>query len=166
VNLLTKNHSYVSTAQWTAVVHRSNSICAAFTESRMAARHKGVVVADIGSDVERLGVPAEARADRTEELQFTIRSSVVSFNARLDADIVLDIAFLFQAAYADSVSESCGVRHTIGVSAKTSKRHTCSAPLSLLLMRGSVYTVLSGDRFTKNSSCYLNFIISTGTVDR
>ena len=68
----------------------------------MAARHKGVVVADIGSDVERLGVPAEARADRTEELQFTIRSSVVSFNARLDADIVLNIAFLFLAAYADS----------------------------------------------------------------
>jgi len=26
--------------QWTAVVHR-NSICAAFTESRMVARHKG-----------------------------------------------------------------------------------------------------------------------------
>ena len=37
----TKNHSYGCTAQWTAVVHRSNSICAAFTESRMAARHKG-----------------------------------------------------------------------------------------------------------------------------
>ena len=27
--------------QWTAVVDRSNNICAAFTESRMAARHKG-----------------------------------------------------------------------------------------------------------------------------
>jgi len=52
-----------------------------------------VVVADIGSDVERLGVRAEAMADRTEELQFTVRSSVVSFDARLDADIVLDIAF-------------------------------------------------------------------------
>ena len=37
----TKNHSYGCTAQWTAVVHRNNSICAAFTESRMAARHKG-----------------------------------------------------------------------------------------------------------------------------
>ena len=36
-----------------------------------------VVVADIGSDVERLGVRAEAMADRTEELQFTVRSSVV-----------------------------------------------------------------------------------------
>ena len=34
----TKNHSYGCTTQWTAVV---NSICAAFTESRMAARHKG-----------------------------------------------------------------------------------------------------------------------------
>jgi len=33
-------------------------------------------------------------------------------------------------------------------------------------MSGSVYTVLSDDRFTKNSSWYLNFIISTGTVDR
>ena len=33
-------------------------------------------------------------------------------------------------------------------------------------MSGSVYTVVSGDTFTKNSSCYLNFIISTGTVDR
>jgi len=56
-----------------------------------------VVVADIGSDVERLGVRAEAMADRTEELQFTVRSSVVLFDARLDADIVLDIVFLFQA---------------------------------------------------------------------
>ena len=51
---------------------------------------------------------------------------------------------------------------------KDFKRDTlnCSAPLSLLLMSGSVYAVLSGDRFTKNSSCYLNFIISIGTVDR
>jgi len=64
--------------------------------------------------VERLSVRAEAMADRTEKLQFTVRSSVVSFDARLDADIVLDIAFLFRAAYADSVSESCGVRHTVG----------------------------------------------------
>ena len=44
------------------------------------------------------------------------------------------------------------------------KRQTCSAPLSLLLMSGSLYAVLSGDRFTKNSSCYLNFTISTGTA--
>jgi len=36
-----KNHSYGCMAQWTAVVHCSNSICAAFTESRMATRHKG-----------------------------------------------------------------------------------------------------------------------------
>jgi len=51
---------------------------------------------------------------------------------------------------------------------KDFKRDTlnCSAPLSLLLMSGSVYAMLSGDRFTKNSSCYLNFIISIGTVDR
>ena len=41
-----------------------------------------VVVADIESDVERLGVLAEAMADRTEELQFTVRSSVVSFDAQ------------------------------------------------------------------------------------
>ena len=63
--------------------------------------------------MERLGVRAEAMADRAEKLQFTVRSSVVSFDARLDEDIVLDIVFLFLAAYADSVSESCGVRHNI-----------------------------------------------------
>ena len=32
--------------------------------------------------MERLGVRAEAMADRTEELQFTVRSSVVSFDAQ------------------------------------------------------------------------------------
>ena len=31
---------------------------------------------------------------------------------------------------------------------------------------GAHATVLSGGRFIKNSSCYLNFIVSTGTVDR
>ena len=47
-----------------------------------------VVVADIGSDVKRLGVCAEAMADRMDKQQFTVRSSVVSFDARLDADVV------------------------------------------------------------------------------
>jgi len=45
-------------------------------------------------------------------------------------------------------------------------RGNCSLLYDLLSYRSMHAFRLPGDRYTKNSSCYLNFIISTGTVDR
>jgi len=74
-----------------------------------------VVVADIGSDVKRLGVCAEAMADRTEELQFTVRCSVVSYrsmHALMRTSFWIS-RFFFWRRMLIPVSGSSGVRHTV-----------------------------------------------------